>query len=186
MKSIHLQGAARALTTKTGIRNMRKQGLIPCVLYGKNINVLFTITEKELKKAIYTPETYIVELEIDGTSYKSIIRELQFHPVTESVLHADFFKLDPDKEVDIFLPLRVVGTPAGVLAGGTLNVKQRKLRVSGLPGNLPDHISVNVSHLELGQSMKVGAISVDNVTILTNPDVGVATIEIPRSLRQQK
>lgn len=185
MKSIQLQGTERTHSSKADIRGLRKQGLIPCVLYGKDTNIQFFAPEKELRKVIYTQETYLVQLEINGKTYESVARESQFHPVTESLLHMDFFCTRPDKAIDIFLPLKVEGNPAGVLAGGTLNVKQRRLRVSGLPSVLPSHISVDISHLELGQSMKVGAIAIENITILTSPDVGIATIEIPRSLRQK-
>jgi large subunit ribosomal protein L25 len=135
---------------------------------------------------VYSPDVATVELNVEGTIYKAILQDIQFHPVSEMILHADFLELRDDKEVKLDIPVRFVGVSPGVLAGGKLTTKLRKLKVKALPANLPDYINVDISDLELGRSVKVSKIQAEGYTILTNPSAPVATVTIPRALKQQQ
>ncbi|MBA9078213.1 large subunit ribosomal protein L25 [Rufibacter quisquiliarum] len=153
------------------------------MLYGGAEQVHFSAPAILFRDLVYSPEVYQVDLNIEGTHYKAIMQDLQFHPVNEQLLHVDFLLLQDEKEVKIDVPVRFVGTSPGVMAGGKLVTKLRKLRVKALPANLPDSIAVDISDLELGKSIKVNKITPGDYTILTNPLSPVATVTIPRALK---
>ncbi len=132
---------------------------------------------------VYSPEVYEVDLNIEGTHYRAILQDVQFHPVNEVLLHVDFLQLHDDKEVRMDIPVKMVGVSPGVLAGGKLVTKLRKLKVKALPANLPDFVEVDITDLELGKSIKVSKIKTGNYEILTNPLAPVATVTIPRALK---
>lgn len=186
MNTIALAGNARTETGTSRVSRMRLAGNIPCVLYSKQGPVHFTVENNTVRKLIYTPETYLVELTVDGKSYKSVIRETQFHPVHDQLLHVDFVEVTEDQPIEVLLPLKLTGTSPGMLAGGKLVQKQRRLRVRGLFQNLPAHLSTDVSSLGLGKSLKVRDISFPNLEVRMAADVPLASIEIPRALRQDR
>jgi len=186
MKSIEIIGFQRANLGKAEAKQLRSESYVPCVLYGGGNQVHFQAPMILFRDLVYSPEVATVDLNIEGTTYKAILQDIQFHPVSEMILHADFLELRDDKEVKMDVPVRFVGVSPGVLAGGKLVTKLRKLKVKALPANLPDYIDVDISDLELGRSVKVSKIQATNYSILTNSSSPVATVAIPRALKQQQ
>lgn len=186
MNTLELKGQNRTEAGKTQIKTVRKNGMVPCVLHTAKGAVHFSVAEKDMAAIIYTPKTYLVHLNVEGKTFKAIRTETQFHPVHEQVLHVDFVEVREDKPLTVQLPVRLYGTSPGMLAGGKLIQKQRKLRVKGLYTALPDEIKVDVSSLKLGHSLKVRDLKFEGFTISMALDVPVATVEIPRALRQEQ
>ncbi len=183
MKTTQLKAEARANLGKRYTKQLRNSEKVPGVIYDNSAATHIILDDKELRKAVYTPETYIIELDIEGTKQDAIIRDIQFHPVTERMLHVDFLSISGDREVEVMLPIRLVGTPVGVAKGGKLTTKLRKLKVRGVPAQLPDHVAVDVSRLGLGGTIKVGEIKMDTLKIISPASAALASVEIPRSLR---
>ncbi|AKQ46471.1 50S ribosomal protein L25 [Rufibacter radiotolerans] len=183
MQSLEIIGFKRANLGKSEAKALREEAQVPCVLYGGSEQVHFSVPAILFRELVYSPNVYQVELNVEGTIYKAIMQDLQFHPVNEQLLHVDFLLLNDEKEVKVDVPVRFVGSSPGVMAGGKLVTKLRKLRVKALPANLPDTIAVDISDLELGKSIKVNKITPENYVILTNPLSPVATVTIPRALK---
>jgi large subunit ribosomal protein L25 len=186
MKSLEIIGFKRANLGKAESRQLRLDGNVPSVLYGGEEQVHFYAPTFLFRDLVYTPEVHIVHLNIEGEEYDAILQDIQFHPVSETILHADFLLLQEDKPVKIEIPVKLKGNAPGVVKGGKLQLKLRTIKVKALPKNLPDHIEVDISKLELGKSVKVSAIDAGNLEILNNPLVTIATVEIPRALRGKK
>jgi large subunit ribosomal protein L25 len=183
MNTIEIKGNARAAFGKKATKTDRYNGLIPCVMYSSTESIHFTSDLKELRGIIYTPNFYKALVTIDGTVHEALLKEIQFHPITESVVHVDFHKLTPGVKVTVDIPIKIVGQSPGVKEGGKLLVKVRKLKVKSTPENLIDAINVDISPLKLGQSVKVKDIPQQKFEILNSPSIPLASIEIPRSLR---
>ncbi|MDD3893212.1 MAG: 50S ribosomal protein L25, partial [Bacteroidales bacterium] len=166
MKEFALNGSLRTETGKKASKQLRKDDTVPAVLYGGEKNILFSVAEKDLKKLIYTPDVFIVNLTINKKPYKAIIKELQFHPVTDRVLHLDFLQVFEDKNLTIALPVKLEGSAEGVKQGGRLNLITRKLRVCGLIKDLPENITINITDLALGDSREVSDLEFDNFEIV--------------------
>ncbi|MBQ7539851.1 MAG: 50S ribosomal protein L25, partial [Bacteroidaceae bacterium] len=141
------------------------------------------VSEKEINKVIFTPHVYLVKITIDGTEHTAIIKETQFHPVKDNVLHVDFYEVNPNKPIVIGVPIQTEGLAAGVRAGGRLTTMLRKLNVRGLYTNIPEKLVIDVTPLELGKSMKVGELSFDNIELVTPKEVVVCTIKMTRAAR---
>jgi large subunit ribosomal protein L25 len=152
-------------------------------LYGGAANIHFTSTVSELRKLIYTPEVYIVNLDIDGNVTTAIMKELQFHPVSDKVLHIDFLEIMQDKPVVVEVPVKLEGLSEGVKAGGKLSLEMRKLKVKGLYPNIPENIVIDVTSLGLGKSIQVVKISLDNLDILNAKNAVVAQVKLTRAAR---
>lgn len=185
MKSLEIVGFKRANLGKKDAKALREESYVPCVLYGGDKQVHFSAPAILFRELLYTPEVHIVDLNIEGDTYRAIVQDSQFHPVNEMLLHVDFLELQPGKEVKMDVPVKFVGTSPGVQQGGKLVTKLRKLKVKALPENLPDSVEVNISDLGLGKSIKVNKVQPEGYTILTNPLAPVATVTIPRGLRGQ-
>ena len=183
MKSLEIIGFKRANLGKSESKRLREESMVPCVLYGGEEQVHFYAPMILFRDLVYSPEVYEVDLNIEGTHYKSVMQAIQFHPVNEMLLHVDFLLMNDNKEIKMDIPVKFVGVSPGVLAGGKLVTKLRKLKVKALPANLPDFVEVNIADLELGKSVKVNKIVPNNFTILTNPASPVATVTIPRALK---
>ncbi|HIT47918.1 MAG TPA: 50S ribosomal protein L25 [Candidatus Coprenecus stercoripullorum] len=182
MKHIILNGKTRAKGKKSDVKAIRKNGDVPCVLYGMGMdNVLFTVPAKELKQLTHTPNSYIVDLDVDGTKYLAVMHELQFHPVTDATIHADFLAISADKPVVIDVPLNIFGSCEGVKQGGKLLIEARKLKVSGLPDALPDVLDVDITNLKLGKQITAGDLSYEGVTIVSPKSTGVCTVKHTRA-----
>ena len=166
MKTLELKGSLRKETGKKESKNLRKQEIVPCVLYGGEKNVHFTITEKELKNLVYTANVYLVLLNIEGETYRAIMKDIQFHPVSDHILHIDFAQVVDGKKVTINLPIELTGNSSGLLEGGKLRQRRRSLKVKGLIDHMPDQLDVDITDLEIGDSLKVGDLEYDNLEIL--------------------
>jgi large subunit ribosomal protein L25 len=183
MKTFDLKGTVRAELGKKATKAVRVAEAVPCVLYGGAENTHFTTTIGDIRKLIYTPEVYVVNLDIDGKKTKAIMKALQFHPVSDKVLHIDFLQLAEDKPVVIELPVKLEGLAEGVKAGGKLSLEMRKLKVKGLYTQFPENIVINVSELGLGKSIQVGKVSVKGLEILNNKNAVVAQVKLTRAAR---
>ncbi len=166
MKTFELKASLRKDTGKKESRNLRKQELVPCVLYGGENIIHFTVIEKNLKNLIYTPDVFLVKLNIEEKIYDATIKDIQFHPVSDRILHIDFTEVVPGKTVTINLPVQLTGDSEGLLAGGKLRQRRRSLKVRGLAEHLPDHLDIDITELEIGDSLKVGDLEYDNLEVL--------------------
>ena len=166
MKTVLLSGSPRENVGKKDAKKLRKEGLIPCVIYGGKEQKFFSVKEKDFTKIIHSPEVYAFELDIAGTKTMATIKEMQFHPVKDVTLHVDFLEVIEGKPVVVSLPVSIVGTSPGVLRGGKLHKKLRRLTVKGLLNNIPEKITVDISPLDIGNSIRVKDIKIENLTLL--------------------
>ena len=168
MKTVSLSGSLRENVGKKDAKALRKAEMVPCVMYGAGEDqVQFATEAKNFKKILFTPECYIINFEINGKTYKTILQDVQYHPVTDNVLHADFLIVKEDKPVTVVLPIAMEGTPAGVMRGGKMKVGIKKIKVTGLLKDLPDYVTVNISGLNINDAIKVKDLSIENVTPVT-------------------
>jgi large subunit ribosomal protein L25 len=186
MQSLEIIGYKRANLGKSSAKELRAEGNVPCVLYGGKDQVHFYSPMILFRQLLYTPNVYEVTLNIEGDIYKAVLQDAQFHPVNEIILHVDFLELQEDKPIKMEVPTRFTGTAPGVIKGGKLVPKMRKLQIRAVPANIPDYIDVDVSSLDLGKSVKVGDLKAENYTIVNNASLPIASIEIPRALRGQQ
>lgn len=180
MEAISMSGNIRTEVGGKESKNTRSEGLVPCVMYGNTDPVHFTIDKRQFRKVVYTPNVYIINLNIDGKEYKAVIKDVQFHPVSDEVLHADFFLPAPGQKFEMKIPVRLAGTSPGVLNGGKLALIYRKLRVSGSLETFPDYIDVSISKLKIGMGIRVSELSVDGITFLDAPLNYVVNIKTAR------
>ncbi len=173
MKSITIQGVKRESVGKASTRALRNADQVPCVVYGGNDPLHFSTDEKSFKDLVYTPEAHTVNLELaDGIKISAILQDIQFHPVTDKIIHADFYQLHDDKPVAIEVPVRLTGRARGVVNGGVLRFNMRKLKVRAIPANLPDEIIVDITPMRIGHKKYVESIRNNDYTIL-HPDNAV-------------
>jgi large subunit ribosomal protein L25 len=186
MKKIKLEGTARAGLGKKETKKSRNEQQIPCVLYGNGIeNSHFTASISSIKPLVYTPEAFLIDLNISGKSYLAVLRDIQFHPLTDEILHIDFFNVDESKPVAIDLPVVMEGNSEGVKQGGKLQILVRKLKVAALVNNLPENLVVNISDLGLGKTIFVKDLSYPNITILTPASSTICRVKATRASREQ-
>ncbi len=190
MREISISGQSRTDLGKKASRDIRRQGLVPCVIYGveKDANGLptaksFTVTIKELSKIIYTPNVYIVNINIDGTTVKAILKDLQCDFVTDRPIHVDFYQITEEKPIVMEIPVKLNGLAEGVKAGGKLALNVRKLKVKALYTSLPDTLDIDVTELGLGKSMKVASLSYEGLEIITSKEVVVCAVRMTRAAR---
>lgn len=180
MKTAQLSGSLRANVGKKDAAALRNAGLVPCVLYGTGEQVSFSVKAIDIEKIVFSPDVYLIELDIDGKKVNAIIRELQQHPVKDTIQHVDFLQVTEDKPVRLGLPVRLVGSSRGVMAGGKLLQVFRKLNVVGLAKDFPEVIEVNISPLRMGQSVRVKQIEIPGVTILDPANAVVVSVKRAR------
>lgn len=183
METFKLEGQIRSKLGKTASSTVRKEDLVPCVLYGSEGNINFTVDYNKLKKVIYTDKFVIAEISVGGKEVKAIVKEIQFHPVTDRMLHIDFQQLIDGQRVKTEIPIVLKGFAKGQQAGGKLELKVRKLKVKADSKSIPSKIEVDITNLEMGKSLRVRDIKVDGVDIITSGAIPVATVSIPRALR---
>ena len=183
MKTFQLEGSKRAQTGKKATKAYRKESLIPCVLYGGEEVIHFTVSKEGIRKLIYTPEVHTVELTIDGKPCTAIVKETQFHPVSDELLHVDFLQIFDTKPVVIEIPVVLEGLAEGVKAGGKLSLEMRKLRVKALYANLPEKLLINVENIGLGKTIQVGDLHFDNLELLNAKDNVVVAVKLTRAAR---
>jgi large subunit ribosomal protein L25 len=185
MKTILLKGETRSEVGSRTAKELRNKGMVPCVMYSEGKEAMhFAIYQADFKNLVYTHNAYKVKLDIDGASYTAILQDLQFHPVSEAILHADFMSVAEGKKVVMEVPIRVVGNSPGVRAGGKLVRKINRLRLRGLLAEMPDYVDVSIDTLEIGQSAKVRNLKLDNLEILDAPENAIVTVKTTRALMQ--
>jgi large subunit ribosomal protein L25 len=188
MKSIEVKGTARTIAEHSSeqsraLKALRKNNCVPCVLYGSGDNVHFTVTNDEVRNLIYTPHIYVVNLDIDGKKVKAILKDVQFHPVKDTILHIDFFQIDELKPIIMEVPVQLEGLAEGVKAGGKLTLQMRKLKVKALYNVIPEKLTVKVAHLGLGKTVKVGELSYEGLTLLNAKEAVVCAVQLTRAAR---
>ena len=183
MQIFELKGELRSDLGKKATNALRAEGKVPCVLYGGQENVHFAVAEKDLQKLLYTPIVYIVKVNVGDQCYEAVMREIQFHPVTDRVLHIDFYQIFKNKPVVMEIPVKLQGFAEGVQSGGKLSLVVRKLKVKALPANLPGELVLDVTSLGLGKSIKVKDLSYDDFEIVNAREVVVAQIKLTRAAR---
>ncbi len=180
MKTITLSGSQRTKIGKLENKNLRRTGKVPCVLYGGKENLHFETIEKDFKNIVYTPDIHLVKLEVGGTHKDAILKDIQFHPVTDSILHVDFLEVFPDKPVVMDIPVRFVGTSIGVREGGQMLKKLNKIRLQGIISKIPDTIEINIEALKIGDLVKIADLKYDGVSFLHDPAVTIVSIKKTR------
>ncbi|WP_396177097.1 50S ribosomal protein L25/general stress protein Ctc [Flavobacterium sp.] len=181
MKSITISGSERESVGKVATKALRNAGMVPCVLYGGNQPVHFSAEEKAFKNLVYTPNAHTVAIELGAKKFNAILQDIQVHPVSDKILHLDFYELHDDKEVTIEVPVKVVGVSPGVLLGGVLRLNQRRLKVKALPKNLPDFIEANISEMQMGNKLYVTKLVTNDFKILHPDNTVVAQVRISRA-----
>jgi len=180
MKTIEIKGSFRTELGKKSSKLIRKSGSIPCVIYGKKENIHFYAPELSFKNLVYTPEAHLVKLSIEDKEFRAVLKDMQFHPVSDKILHADFIEIFEDKPVVIGIPIKVTGDSAGVIAGGKLSIKKRNLKVKGFPADLPEFLPIDITDLKIHESVKVGDLSFEKIELLDPKKVMVLTIATSR------
>ena len=184
MQTVSIKGEERTSTGSSAARALRRQGQIPCELYGSKENIHFSVTPNAVKSVVYTPDFKLAEIEVNGTKHRTILKKIQFHPVTDEILHIDFLKLEKGRPLKVMVPIQFEGTSPGVRSGGTLTQKLHRVEIKTTPENLIDTIVMVISELMLGESLRVGDIDVpEEVAILNGATIPVATVAIPRALK---
>ena len=188
MKSIDVKGTARTATGKKATREIRKSGFVPCNLYGEKrgenglpVALGFSVTASEVRNLVYSPDIYSVNLNIDGQEYKAIMKELQFHPVTDQLLHIDFYEITEEKPIVMEVPIKLNGLAEGVKAGGKLAASVRNLKVRAPYSQIPEKLNIDVTHLGLGKTIKVAELSFEGLELVTSPSVVVCQVKMTRS-----
>ena len=182
MKSVSISGSPRENVGKKDAKAQRVQGMIPCVLYGGKEQKMFVVEEGQFRNLLYTPEVKYVELTVDGQTYNAIVQETQFHPITDRLLHVDFLEVVDGKPITIEIPFKITGTSPGVLKGGFLHKRVRKLKVRGLLENIPECITADISNLDIEDVIRICDINIDNLSIIDNPNKVIVSVNQTRNV----
>jgi large subunit ribosomal protein L25 len=183
MKTVVVKGNKREALGKKDAKLLRAQELVPAVLYGMEEPVHFAVPFGELRKLVYTPCVYLIDLDIDGTIYPSLMQDIQWHPVDEQIFHIDFLRIQDNKKIKIEVPVTVKGLAAGIKAGGKLKTNLRRLKVKAFAKDLPDAIEIDVTKLKIGMSIKVADLKRDNIEFLDDKSNVVVAVQITRAAR---
>jgi len=183
MKTLELKGSLRTDLGKKATKALRKAELVPCELYGAGENIHFAVSEKDLNKLLFTPEVFIVKFDVEGKVFTAVMREVQFHPVTDKPLHVDFFQVTEDKAFEVEVPVKVEGFAIGVQSGGKLAVNLRKLKVKAMMKDLPESLPIDVTKLGLSKSIQVGELSFDKLELLNAKSAVVVQVKLTRAAR---
>ena len=188
MKSIDLKGTARTIAERSSeqaraLKALRKNNGVPCELYGAGENVHFTVTTDALRNLVYTPHIYVVNLDVDGKQVKAIMKDIQFHPVKDTILHVDFYQISEEKPIVMEVPVKLEGLAEAVKAGGKLALQLRKLKVKAPYTSIPEQLVINVSALQLGKTIKVGELSFEGLELLNAKDAVVCAVKLTRAAR---
>jgi large subunit ribosomal protein L25 len=180
MKTVEIRGSFRTELGKKSSKRTRKAGNVPCVIYGKEKNIHFQAHENSFKNLVYTADAHLVKLIIDDKEYTTVLKDMQFHPVKDNILHADFIEVHDNKPVTINIPIKVSGDSVGVIAGGKLSIKRRTLKVKGLAQDLPESLPIDITDLKIHEGKKVGELSFDKLELLDPKKSMVLTIATSR------
>lgn len=183
MKTVEIKGTKRTDLGKKATKQLRNEEQVPCVIYGGEEVIHFSAPAKEFKKIIYTPNVYIININVDGKTYPCILQDKQFHPVVDQLLHIDFLQVKEDKPVNIEIPVTMEGFAEGVKAGGKLQLEKRKLKVRALAKDLPDTLKIDITNLGLGKTIQVGSLSYDNLELTNAKNAVVVSVKLTRAAR---
>ena len=186
MKTVSLSGSLRESVGKKDAKKQRREGSVPCVIYGGDEQIHFAVKDLDFGKLIFTTDIYLVNLSLDGKEYQAILQDVQFHPVTDKILHADFLQVTEDKAVVIGIPVVFEGNVPGVMAGGRLIKKMRKVIVKGLTKDMPDFITVDMSELNIGQSVKIKDLTLDNLVTMGHPNAVLVLVKTARGVEEEE
>ncbi len=181
MKSITIKGSKRESVGKVATKALRNAGMVPCVIYGGETPIHFSAEEKAFKNLVYTPNVYTASLNVDGQKIPAILQDIQFHPVTDKILHVDFYQLFDDKEITMNIPVKLTGTSPGVLNGGSLRFTNRKLKVKAIPANLPDFVVADISKLKIGHKLVITSLFNDDYTFMHPDNTVVVQVRTSRN-----
>lgn len=181
MKSITIQGTKRESVGKKSTKALRDAELVPCVVYGGETPLNFSAEERAFKGLVYTPEAHTVSIEVDGKTIPAVLQDIQFHPITDKILHVDFYQLSADKAVVMEVPVRLTGRSKGVVAGGVLRQSFRKLKVKAIPANLPDEVVVDVTPLKIGNKLYVGSLKAEGFSFVHPDNAVVVAVKMSRN-----
>lgn len=188
MKTIELKGSAREIAERSSdqtrtIREIRNNGGVPCVLYGGETNHHFTVKASDLRGLVYTPDIHVVNIDLEGKQFMAILQDIQFHPVSDKILHVDFKEINETNPIVMEVPIKLQGLAKGVKAGGKLQSQMRKLKVRALYTNIPERLVIDVTKLELGKTIKVGEVSFENLDILNAKEAVICAVRLTRAAR---
>ena len=186
MKKAQLSGSIRANVGKKDAKALRNAGLVPCVLYGTGEQIHFSVRSVDIEKLIFSPDVFQIELDLDGTKKMGIMQDIQMHPVKDKPLHIDFLELQDDKKVKVMLPLRTTGSAIGVMNGGKLRQPYRKLKVLGLPADLPEAIVVDITKLRIGHTVKINSLPAENIEFLDPQNAVVLSVKMARGAVEEE
>ncbi len=184
MKKVSMSGSLRENVGKKDAKKHRREGNIPCVIYGGEKQIHFVTNEIKFEKIISSPEIFVIQVDVDGTEYQTILQDVQYHPVTDRVLHVDFLELIPGKPISIGIPINLVGSSPGVMAGGQMIKKMHRLRLKGLIDNMPDYVDIDISKLTIGTSVKVRDIELENLLTLDPPNSVIVRVKTSRTVTE--
>lgn len=184
MQTFQLEGKVRAQVGRRSSMDARSAENVPCVLYGDGENIHFEVAKTAIKSLVFSPNVYKVNITVDGASHECLMREIQFHKVTDEILHIDFLKLNPNKKVVCVVPIKTTGQSVGVRGGGKLVVRVRKVTIRAYPKDLVDRVTIDITDLDVNKTIRVGDISVPNVEVLGSKSIPLVTVVSPRALRQ--
>ncbi len=185
MKTTTLKAEKRSVGTKGQINQLRKSGFVPGNIYGDGKNIQIKVDERHLKKIIYTPDTYLIELELENEKYPVILKEVQFHKVTDRPIHVDFQIVTENKPVQVSLPVVTKGQAEGVRAGGKLQLSMRRVKVKGLVKNIPDTLEIDITHLGVGKTITCGDIKIDGLTLLHPENLAIVGVKVTRNVVEE-
>lgn len=181
MKTIAIEGTLRKDLGSKSAKQLRREGNVPCVIYGGEENIHFYTADSNFKDLLFTAEAHLVEINVDGKTYKAVIRDVQYHPVTDETEHIDFYQTSPDKEITILVPINLIGNARGVRNGGRLKVNLRKLRVKAAEDKLPGKLDIDIENLKIGQAIRVEDVKTDGFEIMHEPQRTILTIQTARN-----
>lgn len=186
MKTLEIKGSLRTELGKKSSKKARKEGNVPCVIYGKEQNIHFQAHENSFKNLIYTPDAHIVNLNLDGKDYKVVLQDVQFHPVTDRIAHADFVEIFDNKPIIISLPIKVTGESVGVKAGGKLRIKKRHLKVKGFANDIPESLLIDITDVKIHHSVKVGDLSYEKIELIDPKITTVLSVATSRVVQKEE
>ena len=184
MKSFAISGSRRENVGKRDAKELRYEGKVPAVLYGGDNQIHFAVSAADLKGLVYTPDVHFVDIDVEGTKAQAVLQDIQFHPLTEQILHVDFLRVNESKPFVMEIPVKLTGTSPGVKMGGKLIQKLRKLRIKAFAKDMPQYVEVGIEVLELGKSVRVGDLSFDKFQVTNNADDTIVSVVMSRALKQ--
>lgn len=186
MKTLEIKGSLRTELGKKSSKLIRKENNVPCVIYGKEQNIHFYAHENSFKNLVYTPDAHIVNLDLDGSQYKVVLQDIQFHPVSDKIIHIDFVQVFDDKPIIVSLPVKISGDSVGVKAGGKLRIKKRSIKVKGFSKDIPEFLPIDITNVKIHHSVKVGDLSYDKIEILDPKITTILSVATSRVVAQEE